>query len=114
MYSWSLKLSKDDVLKKSVDSVVAAICQLEPSFFRNLLQKFFDSPLTISNQSEILRASVSDDAKDDIQQGKRCHSCHCLTRCHTLYWKLEFICEGIFWCYLKNVPVYSIGSQSTV
>lgn len=69
MYSWSLKLPKDNILKRSVDSVIAAVCKLEPRYFENLLQMFFDTPLPISNQSEILRASVTDDAKDDRQQG---------------------------------------------
>ena len=69
LYNWSMVLSKDMNMKRAVDGVIAAICYIDIAYFQLLLQKFYVSALPSSNHAEILRASVSDDAKDDVQQG---------------------------------------------
>ena len=71
LYDWSMALEKDLGMKRAVDAAIATICHIKKDYFHALLQKFFVSPLPASNQTEILRASVSDDAKDDVQQGKK-------------------------------------------
>lgn len=70
LYNWSMVLRKDVTMKRVVDGVIAVICHIDIAYFQTLLQKFFVSVLPTSNQTEILTASVSDDAKDDIQHGK--------------------------------------------
>lgn len=71
MVMWSLKLGQQDkTMKLSVDNVLAAMCYIDIKYYQMLLQKFFCTPLASTNQTQILLASVSDDAKDDIQQGR--------------------------------------------
>ena len=73
--SWSLRLGQDKAMKLSVDNVLSAICYIDMKYYQILLQKFFYTQLASTNQTQILLASVSDDAKDDIQQGLLIKKC---------------------------------------
>jgi len=70
LYAWSVLPSNSRLMKRAVDNVLAALCHLEPTFFHALLQKFFRSELAMATETAILRASVTDDDKDDVQQGR--------------------------------------------
>jgi len=58
-------------LRRAVHNVMAAICQVDLRYYRTVLQEFYASPVPAPDQSEILRASVTDDTKDDVQHGEQ-------------------------------------------
>uniref|UniRef100_A0A1B6DSS9 Uncharacterized protein n=3 Tax=Clastoptera arizonana TaxID=38151 RepID=A0A1B6DSS9_9HEMI len=61
LYTWTLNLQSQSILKKAIDTVLCSICYIKPMMFQTLLQK---TGVLVPIKATGPAASISDDRKD--------------------------------------------------